>query len=82
MKEFYEIYMLKYSAISDEHKQSKLKELPMAKDEPTLQQQTNALIYCIDREILMENTPYLYLWGIKDVDKPTNEGLIDGETYY
>jgi hypothetical protein len=81
MNELYQKLLEKYSLISDQHKESKLKELPLSKDEATARNQINALFYCINKEVMMENTDYLPLWGVKPVEE-LPEGQIDGETYY
>lgn len=81
MDKLYKELLEKYSDISEQHKDSKLKELPLSKDEATARNQISALFYCIQNKVMMENTDYLYLWGVK-ADEQLPEGQIDGETYY
>jgi hypothetical protein len=81
MNELYKELLEKYSEISEQHRNSKLKELPLSKDEATARNQINALFYCINKKVMMENTDYLPLWGVK-AGQPLPEGQLDGETYY
>lgn len=81
MDKIYQRLLEQYSDIGEQHKNSKLKELPLSKDEATARNQLLALMYCIEKKVLMENTDYLYLWGVK-ADEKLPEGQIDGETYY
>jgi len=81
MDKIYQGLLEVYGRISEQHKDSKLKELPLSKDEATARNQINALFYCINNKVMMENTDYLYLWGVK-AGQPIPEGQLDGETYY